>query len=184
MSAADRRDQLVAVGLRLLETQPIHDLALDEVAEQAGISRSLLFHYFPSKAEFYVEVVRSAAQRVLRPVDLPADADPADRVRVLVENFVRFADGHRASYQALVRGVGGGDARVREVLEDTWAQLADRWLAAAGVTEPTAFQTLAARGWLAGMEETVLGWTPQTSSKKALVDYLVRSFDAALAAAS
>lgn len=44
----ERRTQLINIGLRLLVDRPIHEMSIDEVAAEAGISRGLLFHYFPS----------------------------------------------------------------------------------------------------------------------------------------
>ncbi|WP_420713698.1 TetR/AcrR family transcriptional regulator, partial [Streptomyces sp. WM4235] len=44
----ERRGQLINIGLRLLVTRPIHEMSIDEVAAGVGISRGLLFHYFPT----------------------------------------------------------------------------------------------------------------------------------------
>ena len=56
LSRGERRSQLVALGIRLLETTPFHALSLDDVAERAGVSRSLMFHYFPTKLDYLTEV--------------------------------------------------------------------------------------------------------------------------------
>ncbi|MQA26173.1 MAG: TetR family transcriptional regulator, partial [Micromonosporaceae bacterium] len=61
MPADDRRRQLVGLGLQMLTEVPIQDLSVDKVAAAAGISRGLLFHYFPTKRDFYIAVVRAAA---------------------------------------------------------------------------------------------------------------------------
>ena len=60
-SAGDRRAQLVQIGLELLPTTPVQELTFDEVARRAGISRSLLFHYFATKRDYYTAVTRAAA---------------------------------------------------------------------------------------------------------------------------
>ena len=57
----DRRAQLVQIGLELLPTTPVQELTIDEVARRAGISRSLLFHYFDTKRDYYTAVTRAAA---------------------------------------------------------------------------------------------------------------------------
>src|SRR3954462_7325508 len=61
-TAGDRRAQLVEIGLELLPTTPVQELTIDEVARRAGISRSLLFHYFPTKRDYYTAVTRAAAR--------------------------------------------------------------------------------------------------------------------------
>ena len=69
----ERRRQLLGIGLKMLTERPIQDVALDAVAEEAGISRGLLFHYFPSKTAYYEAVVAAAGRRILRNVTPPDD---------------------------------------------------------------------------------------------------------------
>ena len=71
-TADDRRAQLVQIGLELLPTTPVQELTIDEVARRAGISRSLLFHYFATKREYYTAVTRAAADLLLRAPAAPA----------------------------------------------------------------------------------------------------------------
>src|SRR6478735_735688 len=66
LSADDRRRQLVAIGLSKIVETPIQDLSLDDVAAEAGISRGLLFHYFPTKTDFYLACIAAAGRRMLR----------------------------------------------------------------------------------------------------------------------
>ncbi len=74
-TADDRRKQLIRIGLMMLRTRPIHELSIDDVAGEAGISRGLLFHYFPSKRDFYVAVISAAGRRLLR-VTKPSRCTP------------------------------------------------------------------------------------------------------------
>ena len=53
MSPQDRRRQLVGIGLQKFAERPGFELSLDEVAAAAGVSRGLLFHYFPSKTAYH-----------------------------------------------------------------------------------------------------------------------------------
>jgi AcrR family transcriptional regulator len=182
----------VEIGWRLLQSRPIHEMALDEVAAEAGISRTLVFHYFPTKGDFYAAVVQSAGEHLLRPVVTPEGASAEVRVRTLVEGFVRLVERNRSSYTALVRAAGGGDQRVVDLIGEIRDSLVPKWLAAAEWTdEPdsggsadapgrSALARLVVRGWLVGMEETVLAWDPLTVSREDLVDHLTRSFFAEL----
>jgi len=180
MSADARRAQLIEIGWDLLQARPIHELALDEVAAQAGISRTLLFHYFPTKADFYVAVVSAASDRLLRPPRVPVEATPDERIRLLVEGFVRLVERNRGSYTTLVRAAGGGDQRVVDLIASTRDALVPRWLDAAGHPDAGPLAHLVVRGWLVGMEETVLAWDPARVKREDLVDHLVASFLAEL----
>ena len=66
LTHSDRRRQLVGIGLAKLVDKPMWDLSIDEVAAEAGISRGLLFHYFPTKRDFYVACIQAAGRRILR----------------------------------------------------------------------------------------------------------------------
>ena len=66
LSADDRRRQLVGIGLAKIVEKPIQDLSMDDIATEAGISRGLLFHYFPTKTDFYLACIAAAGRRMLR----------------------------------------------------------------------------------------------------------------------
>src|ERR671910_1617823 len=66
LSAEERRRQLVAIGLAMIVETPIQDLSMDDIAAEAGISRGLLFHYFPTKTDFYLACIAAAGRRILR----------------------------------------------------------------------------------------------------------------------
>jgi AcrR family transcriptional regulator len=82
----DRRRQLLGIGLSKLVDKPIQHLSIDEVAAEAGISRGLLFHYFPTKRDFYLACIEAAGRRILR----NTEADPALPPRAQVESMVRL----------------------------------------------------------------------------------------------
>ena len=60
LSKEERRSQLLDLGVRLLSTRSLDELSIDLLAEEAGISRGLLYHYFGNKHDFHEAVVRRA----------------------------------------------------------------------------------------------------------------------------
>ncbi|MEU6449767.1 TetR/AcrR family transcriptional regulator [Streptomyces sp. NPDC046979] len=173
----ERRAQLINIGLRLLTTRPIHEMSVDEVAAEAGISRGLLFHYFPTKRDYYIAVVRAGGDRLLLHANAPEEGTPAQRVRGIADGFVLFVQRRKDNYVAVVRAAAGGDERVLEVFEDNRRILADRVLEAAGVHAPTPLHRLAVRGWLAMAEEMAIGATDQVVTTTELVDLLVSGLE-------
>ncbi|TXS44323.1 TetR/AcrR family transcriptional regulator [Streptomyces sp. t39] len=176
----ERRAQLISIGLRLLTTRPIHEMSIDEVAVEAGISRGLLFHYFPTKRDYYVAVVQAGGRRLLLHAAAPEEGTPQDRVRGIVDGFVSFVQRRKDTYVAVVRAAAGGDDLVLEVFEDNRRTLADRVLQAAGIHAPTPLHRLAARGWLAMAEEMAVSSTADVVTKDDLVDLLVSSLEQTL----
>ncbi|MGW9031750.1 TetR/AcrR family transcriptional regulator [Streptomyces sp. NPDC055722] len=173
----ERRTQLINIGLLLLVTRPIHEMSIDEVAAEAGISRGLLFRYFPTKRDYYVAVVQAAARRVLLHAKAPAEGAATERMRGIVDGFVSFVQRRKANYVALVRAGAGGDELVLEVFDNTRHTLVDRVLEAAGVSDPTPLLRLAVRGWLAMAEEMAIDATDEVVTTADLVDLLVGSLE-------
>ena len=176
-SARDRRAQLVEIGLELLPTTPVQELTIDEVARRAGISRSLLFHYFPSKRDYYTAVTRAAAD-LLRTHVLPEDGTPlAGELPGMLDRFVGWVETYRESYVAFVRGAGGGDPWVAEVYEETRERLVEVAFAALGITGDAAARQLV-RAWFAFTEDLVIQWTREpTMSRPELLALLTDVLD-------
>ena len=72
LSPEERRSQLLDLGVRLLATRSLDELSIDLLAEQAGISRGLLYHYFGNKHAFHEAVVRRAADDLVAQTAPPA----------------------------------------------------------------------------------------------------------------
>src|SRR5687768_9455176 len=88
LSADERRRQLVGIGLARIVDTPIQDLSLDEVAAEAGISRGLLFHYFPTKTDFYLACIAAAGRRMLRTTAPDEDAPGTEQVETMTRLMV------------------------------------------------------------------------------------------------
>ena len=54
----ERRRRLVALGAELFTRHAFDELSMSAIAREAGISKALLYHYFPSKREFFVATLR------------------------------------------------------------------------------------------------------------------------------
>src|SRR5688500_12288110 len=99
-SQDERRRQLLGIGLRMRVEKPIQDLSLDAVAAEAEISRGLLFHYFPTKTDYYDAVIGAATRRVLRNVAPDPEASPEEALRQFVERFYAQIERRREFYLA------------------------------------------------------------------------------------
>jgi AcrR family transcriptional regulator len=163
LTAEDRKKQLVRIGLMMLRDKPIHELSIDAIAGQAGISRGLLFHYFPSKRDYYVAVISAAGRRLLR-VTKPDDSLPDDqKLREMLVQFVAFIARRRTAYISFVRGAAGGDDFAVEVYDETRAGLTKRVLTYLGIPEvgdePTSREYLRIHAWLSYAEDLAIEWS-------------------------
>jgi AcrR family transcriptional regulator len=160
-----RRQQLLALGLELFGNQTYDDLSIDEIARRAGVSKGLLYHYFPSKRAFYVAAVREAARQLLEETDIDQHGrgpqpDP-EGVRAGLAAFLGYVARRRIAYGFLLRGGIGTDPEVAEIIEDTRRALVERMLSrlsrfGARVDDPAT--RLRLRGWLGFLEASSLDW--------------------------
>ncbi|EME15441.1 TetR/AcrR family transcriptional regulator [Rhodococcus triatomae] len=154
----ERKRQLVAIGLQELATRPIHTLSIDHVAEKAGISRGLLFRYFPTKHDYYVAVIGAAARRLLRAAVPDVDDPTDDQLRAIVRAFVSFIDRHGDNYQSFFQGGFGADAQIRDIRETVKNTMVERAMNATGTT-PTPATRLLLRGWWSMVESLAVDRT-------------------------
>jgi AcrR family transcriptional regulator len=179
LDPAARRAQLVGLGLEMLSTRPLDQVAIDDIAAEAGISRGLLFHYFPTKRDFHAAVVQAAADDLVDRTDTDPSLPLAAQLRAGVEGFLDYVAENRAAYVALLRGAGGGGPELRAVLDHTRDRITARLLDRLHMAGPTPARLwLVARGWVAFSEEVSLGWLDHDDMDRAevvalLVDALV-----------
>src|SRR5271163_95544 len=64
LSPEDRRAELLALGAEVFGKRPYDEVRIDEIAERAGVSRALMYHYFPDKRAFFAAVVKDEADRL------------------------------------------------------------------------------------------------------------------------
>ncbi|MFL6170491.1 MAG: TetR/AcrR family transcriptional regulator [Ornithinibacter sp.] len=178
MSPEDRRRQLVGIGLRKFVERPVQELSLDEVAAEAGVSRGLLFHYFPTKTDYHRAVVEAARRRVGRNVSPDAGVAGDAAVRQVVERFLDQVARRRASYVALVLGQAPiARAAGEDPVETVREHVAGVVVAVTGLPEAA---LPAVHGWVAYLEDRALQWAAlpvpeRDAGRLDLVDHCTRA---------
>ncbi|MBM7514202.1 AcrR family transcriptional regulator [Nocardioides cavernae] len=156
LSADERRRQLVAIGLAKIVETPIQDLAMDDIATEAGISRGLLFHYFPTKTDFYLACIAAAGRRMLRTTAPDEGATGEEQVETVTRLMIEQIERRRGFYLALVHGHGVADPRVSEVMDSVRDGSTERVMSAIDVPEA---RRDVVRAWWAYTEDRALTWS-------------------------
>lgn len=161
MSPEARRDQLIEYGLAMVGDRPLEEITIDAIADAAGVSRALLFHYFASKQEFHVAIAQAQADRMLARTEPDASlGDPMAILSASMAAFVDYVSENRTAYTALIRGASSSDAAMREVFDRTREVMVARVLDHAPVfgVEVTPVVVMSVHGWIAFVEETTIRW--------------------------
>jgi AcrR family transcriptional regulator len=175
LSPDERRSQLVSCGLRLAGELPIGQVTADNVAGAAGVSRTLVFHYFPTTGDLHVAVLRAAAEELVTKLEVDRGGTPAERLHSGLATFVEYLEQQPDTYRAIVRGTGW-DPRMSEVFEEVRNRVVGLIAAALDYRTLPDGLRLAVRGWIALVEEMVLHWLGGTAiGRKELIGYLDRA---------
>lgn len=155
LSQSERRSQLVAIGARLLHETSFSEFSIDTVAREAGISRSLLFHYFSSKNEYLTAVIDRSAAFIIEQIELPDPASSTDPLYDTIVAFTRFVRRRRSNYLAVFRAPSQ-DPALHVAVDDMYGRVAETLLSAAGLDGSTPGRLLLARCAVAAIEMSAL----------------------------
>ncbi|WP_394434744.1 TetR/AcrR family transcriptional regulator [Streptomyces sp. SGAir0957] len=194
MGVEERRRQLIGVALELFSHRSPDEVSIDEIAAAAGISRPLVYHYFPGKLSLYEAALRRAADDLAQRFEEPREGPLGARLLRVMGRFFDFVDEHGPGFSALMRGgpavsaggscspetVSATNALIDSVRQAAYVQI----LAHLNVGEPSARLELVVRSWISLAESTALLWLDgRRVPREELQLQLVHDF-AALAAVS
>ncbi|POX48823.1 TetR family transcriptional regulator [Streptomyces sp. Ru71] len=165
LSTAQRREQLLSVGARLFSESPYDEVWIEQVAEIAGVSRGLLYHYFPTKRDFFAAVVERESERMLRMTAAVPGVPVREQLSAGLDAYLEHIQAHAHGYRAFHRADAAGDQEVRRVYRRALATQ-ERQILAALAADPEFGQLfgqrpdvrLAVRGWLAFTTAVCLEW--------------------------
>ncbi|PFG44429.1 TetR family transcriptional regulator [Isoptericola jiangsuensis] len=156
---AERHRQLLAVACAQAEAHGLDTLTPALVAEAAGASKALVFHYFGSTAKLRRAVALDAVAHLdaaLEPDDLPL----AERPARAMTGFVDSVTAHRHVWEGIWRGTLADDPATADALQAVRRRLLARLVATAdtlGFT-PNDRLRLLADGWIALVENLTAAW--------------------------
>jgi AcrR family transcriptional regulator len=194
MGVEERRQQLIGVALDLFSRRSPDEVSIDEIATAAGISRPLVYHYFPGKLSLYEAALKRASEDLASRFAEPHEGPLGARLLRVMGRYFDFVDEHGPGFSALMRGgpavsVGGAQSMshvsATNALIDSVRQAAyDQILSHLGVTEASPRLELVVRSWISLAESTALIWLDGRRIPRAELEIqLVHDF-AALAAVS
>ncbi|MFE0513129.1 TetR/AcrR family transcriptional regulator [Streptomyces sp. NPDC058964] len=185
MGVEERRQQLIGVALELFSRRSPDEVSIDEIASAAGISRPLVYHYFPGKLSLYEAALKRAAEDLAGRFEEPHQGPLGARLLRVMRRFFDFVDEHGPGFSALMRGGPAVGSSATNALIDSVRQAAyDQVLSHLGVTDPPARLELVVRSWISLAESTALIWLDGRRIPRAELEVqLVHDF-AALAAVS
>ncbi|MFD0380829.1 TetR/AcrR family transcriptional regulator [Streptomyces sp. NPDC127112] len=188
LSVEERRAQLLDAALSLFAHRAPEEISLDDVAEAAGVSRPLVYRYFPGgKQQLYEAALRSAAD-VLELCFAEPQAGPlTGRLSRVLDRYLAFVDEHDAGFAALLQGGSVVEtSRTTATVDGIRRAAAEQILLHLDVPAPGPGPRLRmmVRTWITAVEAASLIWLDEGKQPEAttLRDWLVDQFIALLTA--
>jgi AcrR family transcriptional regulator len=158
LAVDERRRRLLDLGAELFARHAYDELSMARIAREAGISKALLYHYFPSKQAYFAATLEQAAAELAELTEPDPSRPPFEQLAGSVDAYLGWVERHADAYAKLIRSVGAVP-EVRELVERVRDVTAERILAGISPDRaPAPALRAAVRGWLWFMDGAVLDW--------------------------
>ncbi|MEV5876647.1 TetR/AcrR family transcriptional regulator [Streptomyces sp. NPDC052101] len=159
MGVEERRQQLIGVALDLFSRRSPDEVSIDEIATAAGISRPLVYHYFPGKLSLYEAALKRASEDLAGRFAEPHEGPLGARLLRVMRRFFDFVEEHGPGFSALMRGGPAVGSSATNALIDSVRQAAyEQILSHLGVADAPPRLELVVRSWISLAESTALIW--------------------------
>jgi AcrR family transcriptional regulator len=180
----ERRRQLLELGRELFAQHSYDELSMADIARAAGISKALLYHYFPSKQDYFQTTLAAAAEQLRELTEPDPDLLPIDALRASLEAYLAWIEQNQLAYTKLIQGATS-HSEVRTLIDQIRDATSARILEGLANGRPVPGQVRAAvRAWLWYMDGSCTDWVEHHDyTREQLRDLLLGTLFGALAAA-
>ncbi|WP_128381207.1 TetR/AcrR family transcriptional regulator [Streptomyces cavernae] len=186
LSVEERRSQLLEAALTLFAHRAPEEVSLDDVAEAAGVSRPLVYRYFPGgKQQLYEAALRTAADELEHCFAEPPQGPLTRRLGNALDRYLAFVDEHDAGFSALLQGGSVVEtSRTTAIVDGVRRAAAEHILSHLRAGEPGPRLRMTVRMWISAVEGASLIWLDEGKRPpvEELRDWLVEQFVASLLA--
>jgi AcrR family transcriptional regulator len=180
----ERRRQLLDAGAALFAAHAYEEISMRDIAKAAGVSKPLLYHYFPSKIDLFKAAVAEKAAELQRVIEPTGEGTPLEQLSGTLDAYLAWIEANQVTWSKLVQSAAALP-EARELVEGFRQRTMNMALArlTGGGQRRPALRT-AIKGWLGYMDAAILDWTEARDlSREQLRDLLIAAFGAALMAA-
>ena len=154
----ERRRRLLELGAELFTRHAYDELSMAKIAKEAGISKALLYHYFPSKEAYFVATLEEKAEELAQRTAPDPSLPPLEQLSSSLDAYLGWIEENASSYDKMIRSAGAVP-EVRAMLDRVRGDTAQRIVDGLRGEEPASpVLRTAVRGWLGFMDGACLDW--------------------------
>jgi AcrR family transcriptional regulator len=153
----ERRQQLLERGAELFTSRPYEELSMSKIAAEVGISKGLLYHYFPSKQAFFEATLGAWAERLRERTEPDPELPPVEQLQKSLDAFLELIEENAGAYRNLMQSATGVP-EIRDLIEEVRRATAQRILEGIYPQGAPPKARIAVSGWLWFMDGACLNW--------------------------
>jgi AcrR family transcriptional regulator len=154
----ERRRRLLELGADLFTRFAYDELSMSRIAREAGISKALLYHYFPSKEAYFVATLEKAAAELEERTRPDESLEPLEQLSGSLDAYLGWVEEYEDSYAKMIRSAGAVP-EVRTMLDRVRGDTAQRIIDGISGDKPAKpVLRTAVSGWLWFMDGAILDW--------------------------
>ena len=154
----ERRRRLLELGADLFTRFAYDELSMSRIAREAGISKALLYHYFPSKEAYFVATLEKAAAELEERTRPDESLEPLEQLSGSLDAYLGWVEEYEDSYAKMIRSAGLVP-EVKTMLDRVRSETARRIIEGISGDKPaTPVLRTAVTGWLWFMDGAILDW--------------------------
>jgi len=158
LAVDERRRRLIDLGADLFTRFTYDELSMAKIAKAAGISKALLYHYFPSKEAYFLATLEGKVEELQQRTTPDPDLPPLEQLSGSLDAYLQWIDENAGSYDKMIRNAGAAP-EVRALLDRVRTDTAKRIMGGLSPDgPPSPILRTAVRGWLGFMDGACLDW--------------------------
>lgn len=99
----EKRRRILAAAAVLFAERDFHEVKVDEIAEQADLSKGTIYLYFKNKEDLFYSIIQDRTDELMARLNEAAAADASfdDSLRKLVMVYLEFFDRHKHFFKIM-----------------------------------------------------------------------------------
>jgi AcrR family transcriptional regulator len=180
----ERRRQLLDAGTRLFAEHAFEEISMRQIGEAAGVSKALVYHYFPSKTALFRAAVEEATTELRAVVGPTGDGTALEQLERSLDAYLGWIEANGQAWARFIQSTGIR-SEGQGVIDDFRTRTTETVLAAVtGGREPRPAVRMAVKGWLGYLDAAIYDWVGAGDlSRDQVRQLLLGAFGAALAGA-
>jgi len=152
LSREARIQCILEASQRVFSSRPYDEISIDDIAAEAAMSKGLLYHYFSSKRDLYLETLRVVLAKVSQiPENTPT-------VHACLDAFLSYFEQSPGLVRMILRGGIGSDAEAEALIKAHRQRQFAVFLRTIGGDEVDPLVRLGLGGWISFFQEVCLQW--------------------------